>query len=146
MPQLMSTPSRKAPLPAPLSYRIGEDARADEIADAVVAIWRDVDEALAPIIGRRGVDALCRRSLSLTASLQPVLAGGQEGALSSAPLAELRALLAQQSRADAAAHGSAFLQTFQELLSSLVGPLLTDRLLRSAWANAPGPTAQDTLP
>jgi len=142
----MSMPSPKTPLPAPLSYRIGEDARAAEIADAVVAIWQDIDAALAPIIGRRGVAALCRRSLFLTASLQPALASAQEGALSAAPLAELRALLAQQSDADAAAHGSAFLHTFQELLASLVGPSLTERLLRSAWTHAPGPTAQDTLP
>ena len=43
--------------------------------------------------------------------------------------------------------GGALLQTFYELLASLVGPSLTERLLRSVWAHSSsGPPAQDTSP
>ena len=39
------------------------------------------------------------------------------------------------------------LQTFHELLATLVGPSLTERLLRSVWADSSsGPPAQDTSP
>jgi hypothetical protein len=131
----------------PLAHRVGIDADAATIADAIVATWQEVDAALAPIIGPQGVAALYRRSLHLTSSIHPWLAGTHEGVHTVMDLAALKPLLAQQSSADAAAGGSALLQTFYELLASLVGPSLTERLLRSVWAHSSsGPPAQDTSP
>lgn len=57
----------------------------------------------------------------------------------------MKSEFAQQSSADAASAGSVLLQTFYDLLASLVGLSLTERLLRSVWANSSrGPPAQDT--
>ena len=62
-------------------------------------------------------------------------------------LAALRSVLVQQSSTEAAAGGGDLLQTFHELLASLVGTSLTERQLRSIWApSANGPPTQDTPP
>ena len=42
----------------------GADAAA--IASAALAVWRDIERALAPIIGQRGLTALCQHSLYVT--------------------------------------------------------------------------------
>ena len=118
---------------------------AQQIADAMVSTWQAIDAALSPIIGQRGVAMLYKRSLYLIAPTHPWLAGTHEGSQATMDLAALRSVFAQQSSTHAAAAGGAFLQTFHELLSSLIGPSLTERLLRPVWAPfSSGPPAQDT--
>ncbi len=128
-----------------LVRRTGADADAARIADATLAIWNEIDDALTPIVGPLGVVALYRRSLHLTVAAHPWVEGGPDGAQAAPDPAALKAVLARRSSAEAVAGGSAFLQTFHELLASLVGPSLTERLLRSVWApSSSGPPAQDT--
>lgn len=132
---------------APLARRAGEKADAAQIAEETVAIWREIDEALTPIIGQRGVAALARRSLHLASAVHPWLAAVQDGVQAATNPVALRSVLAKQSSGEACAGSSAFLQTFYELLSNLIGPSLTERLLRSVWGpHVSGPTAQDTSP
>ena len=55
------------------------------------------------------------------------------------------ATLASLGEAEAATVGAALLQSFHELLGSLVGPSLTERLLRSLWDRPlSDPPASDT--
>lgn len=131
--------------PAPLAGRVVDGADAEQVADAIVAVWREIDQALHSIIGHRGVAALYSRSLSLTAAGYPWLAIDQPAAPAAIDPSGLRAALVQQAAAEAAAGGSALFHGFHELLASLVGPSLTDRLLRSVWTH-PSDTspAQDT--
>lgn len=90
---------------------------------------------------------LYKRSLYLTGPAHPWLAGIHEGVQTAVDVAALKSVFAQQNSIDAAAAGGAFLQTFYDLLTSLVGPALTERLLRPVWAHFPsGPPAQDTSP
>jgi hypothetical protein len=132
---------------APLANRLGRDANAAQIADAMVATWQEIDAALTPIIGSRGVAALYKRSLYLTGAAHPWLAVLHGGSQAEIDLAALKSVVAQQGSADAALGGNALLQTFYQLLGSLVGPSLTERLLRSVWADSlSGPPAQDTKP
>ena len=135
-------------LAVPLARRVGTDATASEIAEALAATWQDIDSTLAPIIGSKGVAALYKRSLHLTAASHPWLAGAHEGGGTAFELAALKSVVAQQGSADAALGGSALLQTFHQLLASLVGPSLTERLLRPVWPDpsSSGPPAQDTKP
>jgi hypothetical protein len=131
----------------PLANRVGNDADPTQIAAAVLAIWDEIDDALTPIVGPLGLVALYRRSVHLSATQHPWLAGRDEGVLTDTDPAVLKSVLAQRSSAEAAAGGSAFLNTFRELLVSLIGPSLTARRLRSVWDNpSSGPAAQDTLP
>ena len=71
---------------------------AEQVADAIVAIWLEIDQALHPIIGHRGVAALYNRSLHLTAAAYPWLAMGQHGVPAAVDPSALRAALVQQSR------------------------------------------------
>jgi hypothetical protein len=104
-----------------------------------------VDEALTPIIGQRGVAALYRRSLYLSGAVHPWLSNTYEGVQPGMDLGALRSVLALQSSAAVADAGSHLLQTFYDLVATLIGPSLTARLLRSVWATSlSGPPAQDT--
>lgn len=143
---MTSEPPQSPAMAAPLASRVGQDATAAQIAAAVVAIWHEIDAALAPIVGQRGVAALYKRSLHLTGSAHPWI-GGADGGVASIDLAKLESRLAQQPGAAAVAAGDAHFQTFHALLATLVGAPLTERLLRSVWANTTnGPAAQDTTP
>jgi hypothetical protein len=132
---------------SPLAKRIGEGADAAKIAEATIAIWRDIDAALNPVIGHQGVAALYLRSLFLARRSRPWLASSDDGAQTSIDYAALESTFAKQSSSEAVAGGDLLFQTFHGLLTSLVGPSLTERLLRSAWANTTsGPSAMDTTP
>jgi len=119
---------------ATLTTLVGDDADATQIADAIISTWDAVNDALGPIIGRGGVAALYNRSLHLAGLHYPWLAAISRGAQTTMDLVALKAALSRQTSANATAGGTAVLQTFYELLSRLVGPSLTDRLLRSTWA------------
>ncbi|MDP3082928.1 MAG: hypothetical protein Q8N44_04445 [Rubrivivax sp.] len=116
-----------------------------QIGDAVFAIWEEIDDALTPILGPRGMAALYKRSLHLAASAHPWLAAADENDPPAVGPAALKSALARRSSTSAAAGGNAFLQTFHELLVTLVGASLTERLLRPVWSiSSSGPSALDT--
>ena len=130
-----------------LARQVDAGADASQIADAIISIWQEIDGALYPIVGQRGVASLYKRSLHLTSPAYPWLAALRDDIQAAMDLPALRSVLVQQGTADAAAGGGDLLQTFHELLASLVGASLTERLLRSIWASSPsGPAAQDTPP
>jgi hypothetical protein len=132
---------------ASLVHLAEQGTDAAHIADSAALIWREVDTALSPIIGQRGVAALYKRSLYLTRTAHPCLALVHEGELLPCEFNTLRATLAAQTSASAAAANGALLQTFHDLLSNLIGQSLTERLLRSVWDNpSSGDAVQDTSP
>jgi hypothetical protein len=90
---------------------------------------------------------LYKRSLYLASSTHPWLAELNEASQPTMDMAALASVFAQQSSQHACAAGGALLQTFHELLSSLIGLSLSERLLRPVWAPfSSGPPAQDTSP
>ncbi len=123
------------------------DATAGQVAELVLAKCQVIEAGLAPIIGVRGVAALHRRSLHLASRSHPWLAAKSLSEPAPDALAHLNALLSQQTSAEAALGGAAFLQAFHDLLGSLVGHSLTERLLRNAWIDfMSAPPTQDTQP
>ncbi len=118
--------------PGPLA---ASGADAGKIADAAVTAWAAIDGALAPIVGRRGIAALYKRSLHLALADHPWLAAAYEGALQPGDFTSLHAALSQQTGANAAAAQDAIVQTFQDLLNNLIGQSLTQRLLQAAGAH-----------
>jgi hypothetical protein len=118
---------------------------AEQIADAAVATWCDVDAALSPVIGHRGVAALYKRSLHLTRAAHACLAPVHEGELQPGEFGALHATLSQQTSQDAAAAHGALLQAFCDLLTHLIGASLTEQLLRAVLDKlSGGNAAQDT--
>ena len=107
--------------------------QAAAVATAAVAVWRDVSGVLSPIIGNSGFAALFKRSVYLASSTCPALARATEQTPDAAPFSTLHDVLAQLSSADAARANGALLQTFQEVLDTLIGVPLTARLLQPIW-------------
>jgi len=118
---------------ASLAHRVGPNADIATITHAVVSILQDMDAALAPIIGQQGAAALLRRSLHLCVTTHPSLAASY-GSLQAAPiLTAIAAVLVEQSKTNALFFGKV-------LLTTLIGPSLTARLLCSVWE----PSLSDT--
>ncbi len=103
------------------------------IASCVVALCAEIGAALTPIIGPRGVAALYKRSLFLAGQSHPELLGLQEKVQSEMDLSPLMTALEPLNDAEATLVGGALLIAFYELIGSLVGSSLTERLLRSLW-------------
>lgn len=137
-------PPEKQPLAVALHRRLALGSDSAQIGDVVLRTWHEVDAALRPIIGQRGVAALYKRALYLTAPAHPSV-GALHRSVSSAPdFVPLQQALAQQSKEEAGAAAGALMQTFHDLLASMVGTSLTERLLHSVWANLlSGPLSQD---
>ncbi len=117
------------------------------VAQIAVSSLIAINAALAPIVSDRGVGALYRRSLYLIRSDFPWLGGVYEGALLPGEFAPLQAALTRQTGAEAVRATESLLRTFHDLLTSLIGGSLTERLLGSVWDNHSGGDAvQDTSP
>lgn len=119
---------------AALASRSDSRAGAAGTAAAVASLCEDIGRALAPIVGHRGVAVLYKRSLFLASHEHPVLAGLHEDVQTVMDVSRLRATLISLSESEVTPVGAALLLSFHELLSSLVGSSLTERLLRSLWA------------
>ncbi|MGZ5797684.1 MAG: hypothetical protein ACXWJG_12290 [Caldimonas sp.] len=140
-------PPKSPPIDAALAHRAREGADASQIAGAVAERWQRAEDALAQIIGKRGVAALYKRSLHVAARSHASLTGLHLDVHDNADPAALVSALSRESNVDAAAAGGALLQTFSELLASLVGASLAERLLRPAWADLSSAAgSKDTLP
>lgn len=129
----------------PLGMRVDHGADATEIPAAMVAVWRDVDAALRPIIGQRGVLALFQRCLDLTAVAHPWLAAGNQATATELDPTTLEPLFSNQAAATAMVCGNRMLLALQQILGSLIGTSLTGRLLQAVWAPSIGqPPKQDS--
>ncbi|WP_253254265.1 hypothetical protein [Xanthomonas arboricola] len=130
-----------------LERQVAAGAEASTIASTVVAMLQQIEKVLTPILGQRGVAALFWRALFLTKDDFPWLdeafvaaeASDDRNAVETAGV-----VLSRQSTEVAAAGGAAFVHTFHEVLVSMIGPTLTERLLRSVWVSfSSGLSAQD---
>ena len=133
-------------LAAWLLQSAGTGVGGDAVVGSIITTWQDVDAALTPIIGPRGVAALFNRSLQLASLLQPVLHGIEAATPTTMDLSPLKLRLAGQSPTDAAATGAAMLHTFHQLLGTLIGASLTEQLLRRVWPPLLNHTPQDSAP
>lgn len=127
-----------------LSTKVNRGASAKDVAQLVVTTCFEIDKALTPIIGQRGLEALLNRSLNLASASQAWLLVGADAFDLKANLSELHLTLSLQTSELAAQGGGAFLDHFHQLLTTLVGTPLTERLLRPMWVNfLSGPSPQD---
>jgi hypothetical protein len=124
----------------------------EQVGRRLASLWQDIDDALQPIIGPRGVLSLYRRSLHVAALRHPWLASGADDNGSRPELTALPALFGRHGSGEAMAAGAAMLESFLTLLVSLIGASLCERLLRSVGnraeplADSPGATEPDRKP
>lgn len=139
--------SKAQHIPAGLSAPVGRDPKSQGVADLAVCAWQQVDAILSPIIGNQGMAALYKRSLYLTSSTHRWLLPAYQNALAKADFVPLHQALAGQSEAHAQAASIQLRDTFNGLLTKLIGSPLTARLLRSVWDKlSDGQAVQDTSP
>lgn len=130
---------------AQLAQQVEQGVAPARIAEIATAQWRAFDAALSPIIGSQGVIALFRRCLLLTIREYPWLGHGAEENPPRSDFDALQERLAQQSSDIAAAANSALFQSFYDLLATLIGGSLTERLLRSNWDSLQaGPSTEES--
>ena len=119
-----------------LKQRAGSSPGPNAIPEATASTWRLVEAQLRPVIGARGLDVLFRRALHQSMTAFPWLAASMNRGGSAGPLPGLMACLAAQQTAAAAEAASALMLAFAELLATLIGESLTERLLAPVWARA----------
>ena len=130
-----------------LRKRAGHPTSSAQVAEVLDRMLRQIDGALSPVIGRRGVALLYKRALFLSAVAHPWMAGTERGINQAMDFTPLRSVLEQQADDVALSAGSTLLQGLYDLLTSLVGLSLTEQLLRCVWANpSSGLAAQDIAP
>lgn len=120
-------------LAAPVAELLGADADVERIAAAALETWQRIEAALAPIIGPLGFSSIYGRALKRSCAEHQWLCSIPPSSKDGPALAALHTALVQRSDAEAVAAHASLLQSFCEILSSLVGPALTERLLRNAW-------------
>lgn len=116
-----------------LARSAGDSPDASVIAEATLNTWRRMADRLAPVIGAHGVDALFSRSLHVTSKTFPWLAMAGNDGSNAALMTDLKARLAGQETTAAAEASHALLVNLTELLTTLIGASLTERLLTPVW-------------
>jgi hypothetical protein len=129
-----------------LAQRQGEGAGAGAIASATLGLWREVAACLTPMIGARGVEALFSRSLHLATRVLPWLGQAGEHGEGGGALATFTARLEDCDPAAAAEASAVLLVTFTDLLATMIGASLVDRLLDPVWGAKASATAEETAP
>jgi hypothetical protein len=140
-------PDHRGQLPVAPSLPFDSLSDPVAIAGALARVVQEIAAALTPILGARGVAALYQRTLHLTRARHAWLAEPLEVAQPAIDLVALQAAIVRQDPAEAAAAATALLQSFHDLLASLIGLPLCERLLDPVWAHSlRRPTAQDSMP
>jgi hypothetical protein len=106
--------------------------KASEVA---LQLWQPLTGELVSIIGEGGFDTLFARSLYLTHASFPWLAPGEQVRLADFRLPELAIRLDGQGADEASRASYLLLQTFTDILASLIGEPLTTGILNSAWGD-----------
>jgi hypothetical protein len=113
----------------------------------LVRDFEAIDLTLTPILGPRGVAALFQRSVHQARTEHAVLSVMLQASAPTLDLAALgKAIERQPDRAAAEAAAIALLQSFHDLLASLIGQALASRLLGPAWSLPTLPTASQDPP
>jgi hypothetical protein len=99
------------------------------VAETSLAIWRRIAAQLAPVIGVRGVDALFGRALHLASREFPWLAQPLADEPRADPMASGCGRLQVRDGPAALEAAAALLDTFSDLLATLIGTPLCERLL-----------------
>ena len=99
--------------------------------ESSVTLWKSIAAALGKIIGDQGFESLLVRCMHELEPRHPWLAGAQHA--DTGALTHLSALLASRAMEESEHASAALLHIFADTLILLVGELVTNRILLSAW-------------
>ena len=120
-------------IPAQFARLAANGVGSARVAGLSAQTWRDIEETLSPIIGVGGVRALYRRSIHLSGDDYSWLAAALGAESQPDYYSVLASVLSQRSAEAAGSISGAMLQTFYDLLATLIGSPLTERLLGPIW-------------
>jgi len=138
------TEQRRAAIQRTLAQRHGRNPGTAAITEATLGLWCEAAGILIPMVGGRGVDALFTRSLQLASPAFPWLAAAVEPGDGAGPQADFLARLKGRDPDEAIEASLALMVTFTELLATMIGASLTDRLLNPVWGSASAESAEET--
>ena len=108
----------------------------ESVADDADNLWEQLATQIISIVGEDGFNALFTRALYLNRPAAPWLDVGRLGAQADRRFAELKMRFDEQMPAVANEANAQLLITFTDLLASLIGEQLTNRILALAWSTA----------
>lgn len=120
-----------------LAPRSGDDVDCRAVADRALWSWEQMAFHLQPLIGETGFQALYARTVHLTVPRFTGLTPARQSESLDAAFRKLRADLEALPPPEAVQASKMLLDTFTELLSTMIGESLTSRILRSAWTEEP---------
>lgn len=108
-------------------------ARHEGFADVAIDLWERVASQIIALVGEAGFDSLYGRSVFLAQSTFPWLTEPPESSTEGNRFANLKADLEEKPTELARDANRVLLIIFTDTLASLIGELLTERVLNSAW-------------
>lgn len=114
------------------------------IAEATLGIWEQIAFQLKPVIGSRGVDVIFLRAVDMTSISFPWLVLDEGDEKLATLLANLKVLLADREAEASAKASIALLVTFTDLLATLIGESLAERLLLPVWESLSPASKQES--
>jgi hypothetical protein len=127
---------------ATLMSRAGRTPDSAAVGAAVLGTWELTAEQLTTLIGPRAVSVLLLRALHLASAEFPFLA--QVAAQGNEALPALQAGLSERLPGEAMEIGISLIVAFNELLATLIGVSLSERLMTPVWAQLPRTNEEKT--
>jgi hypothetical protein len=116
-----------------LTQKPGGAASAGALAEQVLWLWEQIAFHLTPLIGVSGFRTLYARALHLASPHCPGFSAVQAGVSVEALFQTLKDDLGALAHGEAEHCGNALLNTFTDLVESMIGEVLMAQILRTAW-------------
>ncbi len=132
-PMTVTTEDRKQMISRLLTQEPGGAANAGALAEQVLWLWERIAFHLTPLIGVSGFQTLYARALHLASPECPCFSANQPGQTIDVLFQTLKNDLGALAPEEGERCGNVLLNTFTDLVESMIGEVLMAQILRSAW-------------
>ena len=129
----VTTEDRKQMISRLLTQKPGGAANSGALGEQVLWLWEQIAFHLTPLIGVSGFHTLYARALHLATPDCPGFSAVQPGTAVESLFQTLKDDLVALDHCDAERCGNVLLNTFTDLVESMIGEVLMAQILRSAW-------------
>lgn len=133
LPMLVATEDRKQMISRLLTQAPGALADSGALTEQTLWLWERISFHLSPLIGVSGFQSLYGRAIHLASPLCPGFSATARGLRTDALFQSLQRDLAALDPGDAERCANVLLNTFTDLVESMIGEQLMAQILRAAW-------------
>jgi hypothetical protein len=137
VPTTVTTEDRKQMISRLLTQEPGCASNPGALAEQVLWLWEQIAFHLTPLIGVSGFQTLYARAVHLASPDCPGFSAIQPGQPIELLFQTLKKDLTALQPQDAEQCGNVLLNTFTDLVESMIGEVLMAQILRSAWVGQP---------